>query len=707
MQGNIAEVSSETPLMSLSAVVVDTETTGLDTRVARIVQIGGVRLSKGRVCELDAYDRLVNPGLPIPTETTKIHHITDAHVADAPAARDVLPHFRDWCGTAIVLGYSIGFDLAVLEAEHGRAGLAWQPPRSLDVRHLVQVLSPPLPDQELDTVARWLGVAIEGRHQALADARAAARMFLALVPKLRAQGIRTLAEAELACRGLAAQRSSEAQAGWHEVEQAGGRRAPGALARIDSFPYRHRVRDIMNAPALTVPAGMSLRAVLSLLMGEQVSSVFVHGTSADPAWGIVTERDILRAVDKDPDALEKPADAFAARPLRTVASDEFVYRAIGRMSQGGFRHLGVHGADGALVGAVSARDLLRQRASDAISLGDEIDAAATPQELGLVWAKLAMVARGLAYEEVDARDIAAIVSRELRALTRRACEIAEAEMAARGEGHPPVPYAMMVLGSGGRGESLLAMDQDNAIVFTQGEPGSAQDLWLEALGRRVCDILNMVGVRYCDGGIMAANAQWRMSAARWRTMVGGWIGRSRPQDILHADIFYDARPVHGAMELADALRADALAAAAGSRTFLHLLAHNAADVRTPVGWFGRFRLKEGRMDLKKGGIMPIFSGARVLALQEQNPSYGTPQRLQAAAGLESANTRAIDNLIDAHRILLGAILAQQLRDLEAGIPPSNSVAPKELSAHQRDEIRWALAQVPAIAGLLGDPAIAS
>jgi signal-transduction protein with cAMP-binding, CBS, and nucleotidyltransferase domain len=65
----------------------------------------------------------------------------------------------------------------------------------------------------------------------------------------------------------------------------------------------------------------------------------------------------------------------------------------------------------------------------------------------------------------------------------------------------------------------------------------------------------------------------------------------------------------------------------------------------------------------------------------------------------------VNNLIDAHRVLLGAILTQQLRDLEAGVALSNSVAPKLLSGLERDEIKWALSCVEAVPDLLGVPMI--
>ena len=83
------------------------------------------------------------------------------------------------------------------------------------------------------------------------------------------------------------------------------------------------------------------------------------------------------------------------------------------------------------------------------------------------------VAAGLLSEGLTGRDIAAIVSRQLGAMTRRAAVLAERQMKADGHGEPPQPYAFVVLGSAGRGESLLATDQDNALIFADGAPDGA------------------------------------------------------------------------------------------------------------------------------------------------------------------------------------------------------------------------------------------
>src|SRR5204862_2807043 len=98
--------------------------------------------------------------------------------------------------------------------------------------------------------------------------------------------------------------------------------------------------------------------------------------------GIVTERDLLRALDAPAGrGLETPLATIMKAPLQSVSEDDFVYRAIGRMERLGFRHLAVRNAAGELTGAVTTRNLLRHRATTAIVLGDETDSATEPAQL--------------------------------------------------------------------------------------------------------------------------------------------------------------------------------------------------------------------------------------------------------------------------------------------------------------------------------------
>lgn len=486
---------SATPLISLDAAVNDTETTGLDPRHARIVELAAVRLTGGRLDESSHLRRLVRPDQPIPASAARIHGIDDAAVADAPRFAAVWPEFSAFLGGAVVIGHSVGFDFAVIRSECARASIGWQAPPMLDTALLAQVAAPALAAHSLESLAAWLGVETAGRHSALGDAITTGRIFCALVPKLRECGIRTLAEAMRACDKLHAALEDRHRAGWSEAVPVWSQPAPDRQrSRGDSDPYRHRVGAIMTSPARAVGIDMMLRAALDIMAGERVSSLFVSpagGAPAPPAeTGIVTERDVLRALSaQGAAALDAPVGEVMSKPLVTVPRDALAYVAVGRMNRLQIRHLGVTDDSGRVVGALSARDLLRLRAGGAIELGDELATANDVHDLGQSWTKLTQVVADLLEDGLSAREIAEVISQNVIEMTRRAAELSQAAMAAGGQGGPPCAYAVAVLGSAGRGESLLAMDQDNALVYADDAPAGA-DRWFEQFAVRVSDILH-------------------------------------------------------------------------------------------------------------------------------------------------------------------------------------------------------------------------
>ena len=701
--------SGVAPLLSLDAVVIDTETTGLDPRKARAIELAAVRLSAGKLIDGGSFRQLLRPaGESIPAETTRIHGIDDAMVAKSPPFAEVWPGFNAFVGQAVVIGHAIGFDLAVLKRECDLAGLPWKRPRTLDTRLLAQIAAPELAGYTLEMLAAWLGIDAADRHSALGDATMTARVFLALVPKLRDHGIRTIAEAERACLALTSVLDDQARAGWIEAVEAPARAdAERTLKRFDSYAYRHRNRDIMRTPPVFVQSDASVHSVLARLTREKTSSAFVRllatrGAVKATEAGIVTERDLLRAIARSgAAALDLPVGKIMSKPLAAVPADAFVYRAIGRMNHLKTRHLGVVDESGCVVGALSVRDLLRLRAGEAISLGDEIDDAADAHALAVAWAKLPRVAESLLAEELSGRDIAEVISRELGALTEHATVIAERIMRERGQGGPPCPYAMLVLGSAGRGESLLAMDQDNAVIFERGEPDGEEDRWFAALGVHVADILHEAGVPYCKGGVMAKNPLWRGSLATWRDRIEHWITRSAPEDLLSVDIFFDLRAVSGDGGLAVAVRQAAYAAAEGQVAFAKLLV-DGIRIPSSLKLFGGIRTEAGRIDLKAAGLFGLVAAARAVAIRYHVMERSTPARFAGVKALVHVSETDLDALVEAQGVFLDLIVSQQVEDIAEGKPPSNAVEVKRLSARDRDRLHRALEAVSAIDELTRD-----
>jgi CBS domain-containing protein len=473
----------------------------------------------------------------------------------------------------------------------------------------------------------------------------------------------------------------------------------GTLARIDSFPYRHRLSDIMTRPVTLLSPSATLAEAAARMDRDRISSVVVEGAPGMAA-GIVTERDVLRLVARaGAGALDRPLAAVMSSPVETLPPDVFVYRAIARMDRLGIRHLVVAEADGTVVGMITARGLLRQRAGRALALGDQIVTAPDAEALGAARAALPALARGLLAEDVPPATVAGLLSEVLRDMIRRSADLALAGLALAGAGPPPAPWCLLALGSAGRGETLLGPDQDHAIVHA-GTPDDTH--WFRTFGRAIADRLHAAGVPLCKGGVMASEAAWCHDAEGWDAVVGAWVRAARPQDLLSVDVFFDFRPVAGDPALADALRARALEQARGSIGFLKNLAAELDGYAPPLGWFGGFRLQNGRLDLKATALFPIVAAARVLALRHGIAATGTAARLDAlAAGghLPPADGR---RLRAAHRLALGLVLNQQLVDAGEGRVPSSRVDVRALDPRLARQLRAALRGLAPVATMVRD-----
>lgn len=459
--------------------------------------------------------------------------------------------------------------------------------------------------------------------------------------------------------------------------------------RIDAYPYRHRLAEVMGAPVVSVSAETTLAEAARRMLEAKVSSLLLLDADGRPD-AIFTEHDLLAAIaERGPAALDDRIDRHASRPVEHLPTDAYVFRALGRMDRLGVRHLAVVDPEnGRAVGVVSARGLLKQRAGRALAIGDSIAVAQNGEQLATAQAELPALAGALVAEGIDARNIAGMISAVVRDVSARAAELAAESLIA--EGKPaPARWCYLVLGSGGRGESQLIPDQDNALVHDGAE---TDDAWFAELGRRASDILATAGIPYCKGKVMASNGAWRGNLAQWRRRIAGWIETPSPEDLLSVDIFYDFQPVFGDRSLADALRVQAMQAGT-SRPFLIVLSHELADTNAAIGFFGNLRTEQGRLDLKRHGLLPIVAGARLLALRLGERATSTVERLRAAqaAGIITASDAA--SLARAQALFLIRILEQQSLDIETGLMPTVRVDIARLTARQRRELKAALRDV--------------
>jgi len=155
-------------------VVFDVETTAMKPENGYIVDIAALRVRDGQV--VDRFDSLVNPGRTIVGH--QVHGISDADVASAPTAADILPKFAEWVGDAPLVAHNVAFDLPFV-LRHLPNDAKWEPKAIYDTLEVAYQLYPDAGSWKLPDLIRFVfGREHAAAHRAMPDAEATAELFI-------------------------------------------------------------------------------------------------------------------------------------------------------------------------------------------------------------------------------------------------------------------------------------------------------------------------------------------------------------------------------------------------------------------------------------------------------------------------------------------------------------------------------------------------
>ena len=180
-------------LSEVTVLAVDTETTGMDPAVgARLVEVAHVRIAAGALAE--EWSSLVKPGVPIPIEASRVHGISDAMVADAPAMAEVGRTWRAALGDYPLVFHNAPFDLPFLVHLFREAGAPPLTNPIVDTLGLARGLFGSS-GNKLGELATRFQLPSETAHRALGDTRTTARLFVELAGRWeREKGVRSIME---------------------------------------------------------------------------------------------------------------------------------------------------------------------------------------------------------------------------------------------------------------------------------------------------------------------------------------------------------------------------------------------------------------------------------------------------------------------------------------------------------------------------------
>lgn len=164
-------------------IIFDTETTGLDSREDRIIEIGGIELDNhfptGRTLHL-----YINPGdRKVHPDALAVHGITDEFLSDKPAFADVAEQIMSFFDGAKWIAHNATFDMGFINAELGRLGMpAIAPSEVIDTLSLARRKHPMGPNS-LDALCKRYGIDNSHRtkHGALLDSELLAEVYIEMI----------------------------------------------------------------------------------------------------------------------------------------------------------------------------------------------------------------------------------------------------------------------------------------------------------------------------------------------------------------------------------------------------------------------------------------------------------------------------------------------------------------------------------------------
>jgi CBS domain-containing protein len=450
------------------------------------------------------------------------------------------------------------------------------------------------------------------------------------------------------------------------------------------------VRDLIRAPALLCPPETSVQDAARQMVDRGVTSVVVD---LGEQLGIVTDRDIRTRVVADGAGPETRISDVMSAPAWTVAADRSGTEALLEMLDHGIRHLPVVEPGGGLLGVLDDVDLMASERRAPFRLRALIARSPDAAAVADAAAELPALVIDLHDGDVPAAAIGRMMAGIHDATVRRLIELAQDDL-----GAPPVPWTWLATGSYGRREPFPSSDVDSALAWEGPDDDRGLREALRALVQRVVDGLAAGGLHSDPQGAVATSPLFARSADAWQRAVSGWVNDpDRDRGLMLFNVVVESDAASGSTAVAARI-AEACVRARGPERMLDRLLAAALAERPPTGFLRDFVLhstgeREGVLDIKRGGLLPIESLARWAGLAAGVGAASTPARLRAAevAGTLEAGDAAV--LRDALELMSELRMEHQVEQLRAGRRPDNLIQPKSLPPLTRTSLKEAFRAV--------------
>lgn len=156
-----------------SYVCIDIETTGLNPKTDKIIEIGAVRVIHGKIeNEISVF---VNPGRVLSDKIKELTHICDEDLHEAPFIQEVIGEIIEFIGELPLLGHNILFDYSFLKRAAVNQGIPFEK-EGIDTLRIARTMHPEFSSRRLHSLCELYQID-HIAHRALGDAEATVSIY--------------------------------------------------------------------------------------------------------------------------------------------------------------------------------------------------------------------------------------------------------------------------------------------------------------------------------------------------------------------------------------------------------------------------------------------------------------------------------------------------------------------------------------------------
>lgn len=157
-----------------SYIALDLETTGLNPKYARILEVGAVKIKDGKIVE--TYDKIVNAKTYLSDQIVSLTGITQEMMEDGEEIEKVIVELLDFCGDDVLLGHNIAFDYSFVKKAAVNQKLTFEK-EAIDTLKLARKFLPELEKRSLEFLCEYYNIVQEEKHRAYFDALSTSRLY--------------------------------------------------------------------------------------------------------------------------------------------------------------------------------------------------------------------------------------------------------------------------------------------------------------------------------------------------------------------------------------------------------------------------------------------------------------------------------------------------------------------------------------------------